>query len=121
MDAGKRNEEAIFYATMEIDSPRERSAFVKSACGEDAELLRRVEGLLKFHYDDDRFLKSPPAGTDITLDNSPLTEEPGTKIGRYKLLQLIGEGGHGSGPGYRDTSCFSFHDLFLIVHYCCIA
>jgi WD40 repeat protein/serine/threonine protein kinase len=95
MDAENRNEEAIFKAAIEIDSAIERAAFVKSACGEDAELLRRVEDLLKFHYDDDQFLKSPPAGANITLDTSPLTEGPGTKIGRYKLLQLIGEGGFG--------------------------
>jgi len=95
MNDDKKNEEAIFKAAIEIDSPEERNAFVKSACGEDTELLRRVEGLLKFHYDDDRFLASPPACEDITLDTSPLTEEPGTKIGRYKLLQRIGEGGFG--------------------------
>ncbi|MHC4623977.1 MAG: protein kinase domain-containing protein, partial [Planctomycetota bacterium] len=41
------------------------------------------------------FLKSPPVAVDDTLDDLPLTEGPGTKIGRYKLLQLIGEGGFG--------------------------
>jgi serine/threonine protein kinase len=33
---------------------------------------------------------------DVTLDNISSFEAPGTKIGRYKLLQLIGEGGFGS-------------------------
>ncbi len=32
---------------------------------------------------------------DATLDNPSLIEGPGTKIGRYELLQLIGEGGMG--------------------------
>ncbi|UCG59647.1 MAG: protein kinase, partial [Phycisphaerales bacterium] len=95
MNADRRKEEAIFKAAIEIDSPEERAAFVKSACGEDAKLLRRVENLLKSHYDDDHFLTSPPNCSGITLDNSPLTERPGTKIGCYKLLQLIGEGGFG--------------------------
>jgi len=95
MNDNKKNEEAILKAAIEIDSPQKRAVFIKSACGEDAELLRRVEGLLKFHYDDDRFLTSPPACNGITLDSSPLTEGPGTKIGHYKLLQLIGEGGFG--------------------------
>jgi hypothetical protein len=89
------NEESIFSAAIEIESPIERAAFVKSACGDDAELQARVEGLLRIHYKDKSFLKSPPAGTNTTLDTSPLVEGPGTKIGRYKLLQLIGEGGFG--------------------------
>jgi serine/threonine protein kinase len=95
MAVEEKNEEAVFNAAIEIDSVTERAAFVKSACGDDAKLLARVEALLKVHYEDKRFLKSPPAGMDSTLDSSPLTEGPGTRIARYKLLQLIGEGGFG--------------------------
>jgi len=91
----EKNEEAIFNAAIQIDSPTERAALVKSACGDDARLLARIEALLKVHYEDHRFLKSPPAGVDGPLDSSPLTEGPGTRIGRYKLLQMIGEGGFG--------------------------
>jgi serine/threonine protein kinase len=90
-----KNEEAIFNAAIEIDSPAERAAFVKSACGDDTTLLARVEAMLKVHFEDESFLKSPPGGMDVTLDAGPLTEGPGSRIGRYKLLQLIGEGGFG--------------------------
>lgn len=95
MCAEHKNEEAIFNAAIKIDPPAERAAFVKSACGDDDALLARVEALLKAHYEDKSFLNKPPVGINSTLD-SPLTEGPGTRIGRYKLLQLIGEGGFGA-------------------------
>jgi serine/threonine protein kinase len=91
----KRGEEAIFNEAVRIRSDTERAAFIKSACGDDTALLARVEALLKVHFGDESFLKSPPAGVASTLDAGPLTEGPGTKIGWYKLLQLIGEGGFG--------------------------
>jgi WD40 repeat protein/serine/threonine protein kinase len=93
MTSEHKNEEAIFDAALEIKDAAERSAYLKSACGRDAELLARVEALLKVHYEDKNFLESLPVG--VTFDDSPLTEGPGTKIGRYKLLELIGEGGFG--------------------------
>jgi serine/threonine protein kinase len=91
----RKDEEAIFNKAIKIKAAAERAAFVKSACGDDAALLVRVEAMLKVHFEDENFLKSPPGGMDVTLDAGPLTEGPGTKIGRYKLLQLIGEGGFG--------------------------
>ena len=62
---------------------------------DDTTLLARVEALLKVHFEDQTFLESPPVSVDGTLDAPPLTEGPGIRIGRYKLLQLIGEGGFG--------------------------
>jgi serine/threonine protein kinase/tetratricopeptide (TPR) repeat protein len=90
-----KHEVSIFNEAIGIKSSAERAAFIKSACGDDAALLARVEALLKVHFEDKSFLRSPPAGIDSTLDAPPLTEGPGMKIGRYKLLQLIGEGGFG--------------------------
>jgi serine/threonine protein kinase/uncharacterized protein HemY len=91
----RKDEEAIFNEAIKIKAAAERAAFVKSACGDDAALLVRVEAMLKVHFEDKSFLKSPPGGMEVTLDSGPLTEGPGTRIGRYKLLQLIGEGGFG--------------------------
>jgi len=67
---------------------RERDAFLDGACGVDADLRARVDALLRAHDEVGEFLKEP-AVADVS-------EGPGTRIGRYKLLQLIGEGGMGA-------------------------
>ena len=81
--------------------PGERAAFLAGACRGDPELLRRVEALLRAHDRAGRFLEEPAvelpraAGTEDVAP--PRSEEaPGDRIGPYKLLQLIGEGGMGS-------------------------
>ncbi len=88
----KKDEEKIYYDAVAMP-PAERMAFIKGACGNDTDLLARVEALLKAREVDDDFLIDPVPDSEITLDTSPLSEEPGTVIGRYKLLEQIGEGG----------------------------
>ena len=95
MDAEHKDEEAIFKAAFKLKSPTERAAYLKKACGNDANLLARVEALLKAYNEAGNFLESGPPGVDGTLDAGSLSEGPGTRIGRYKLLELIGEGGFG--------------------------
>jgi WD40 repeat protein/serine/threonine protein kinase len=88
-------EEAIFQAALEIHAADQRSAYLEAACGDQIELQRRVEALLR-RYEEaegplDRLGFNPLATADY-----PLTEHPGTVIGPYKLLQQIGEGGMGT-------------------------
>src|SRR5947207_8674839 len=74
----------------------ERSAYLQRACGADAELHQRVERLLKAHDHAGDFLEHPPP--EAVAEASPkisVGEKPGDRIGRYKLLQQIGEGGCG--------------------------
>jgi serine/threonine protein kinase len=53
-----------------------------------------VEALLKAHDEPGTFSDSLPFGAEVA-ENRPITEEPGTVIGPYKLLEQIGEGGFG--------------------------
>jgi hypothetical protein len=97
---------ALFAAALTRESPEERAAYLDEACAGDAELRRRVESLLRAHADAGSFLEKPPAAPGITTDAAagqwidrdapPPAEAPGTRIGPYKLLQKIGEGGMGT-------------------------
>ena len=84
-------EKDLFNAALE-QPPEERSAFLRGACHGNDELRRRVEELLQAFEGSSKIL----AGDPTTVHQAaPLTEGPGTVIGRYKLLQRIGEGGCG--------------------------
>jgi serine/threonine protein kinase len=91
-DHGK-DEEAIFYQALELAAPAARVAYVKEACGDDKDLIERVRALLKADGMEDGFLEEPPTILDAPAPSAVLTEGPGTVIGRYKLLEKIGEGG----------------------------
>src|SRR5437762_9326795 len=85
--------ETIFNQAMELPAPRERSAFLDRACGDDAELRQCVDALLAAHDAAEDVLRLPYG--QRTLEAPVLSERPGTTIGRYKLLEQIGEGGFG--------------------------
>ena len=74
----------------------ERTAFVDE-CSPDSQVRDRLTILLEAHDEASDFLESPAVRAPIDLTTqSPLAEGPGTTIGRYKLLELIGEGGFGA-------------------------
>jgi serine/threonine protein kinase len=86
-------EQSIFLAALELPTPAERAAYLKGTCGADAALLANVQELLAAHENGDDFLDRPPP--NVTVDEQPVTERPGSVIGPYKLLEQIGEGGFG--------------------------
>src|SRR5205814_9803837 len=81
-----------FEQARNIGWPDERLGYVKGACGHDPARLQRVQGLLQAHEQAESFL--PDQRSDATTVTS-VSEKPGDHIGRYKLLQKIGEGGCG--------------------------
>ena len=85
---------AIFDAAVEL--PRGmRAAYLQEACGDDEVLRLRVEALLGAHDSAGTFMGRPAVSPQReTLPAGP-AEKVGDHIGRYKLLQQIGEGGCG--------------------------
>src|SRR5690349_3893276 len=82
------HEEEIFNAAAALPEA-ERAAFLENACAGQPALLDRVEALLRSH-DMIGFME------DCTgAPHAPAAEQEGERIGRYRLLQQIGEGGFG--------------------------
>jgi eukaryotic-like serine/threonine-protein kinase len=99
------NEESLFHEAL-AKPACERAAFLDAACGGDPELRRRLVVLLQAHDQPGSLLDRTAAEAGATSDLAagrwidpadvrPLIEGPGTRIGPYKLLQQIGEGGMG--------------------------
>ena len=87
----------MFEAALRLP-PEQREAYLEQACAGDAALRQRIQALLQAHEGQKDFLTTgaSAAGRTISLAVSlPPAEQPGTRIGPYKLLQQIGEGGCG--------------------------
>ena len=79
----------LFDAASELSADG-RAALLEAQCGTDVQLRQDVESLLKAHDEAGGFFANP-GGAALPAD-----AQVGQTIGRYKLLQLIGEGGFGS-------------------------
>jgi eukaryotic-like serine/threonine-protein kinase len=102
-------EESIFVGALEIVTPTERVLYLDRECAGDSELRHRVETLLGAHEQSGDLLDPPAGGPaeggrhDLRQvlglaalpSRRPIAEGPGARIGPYKLLHSIGEGGMG--------------------------
>lgn len=85
----------LFNEALE-QAPDRRTPFLRARCGGDAALLSRVERLLAAHERGAAFMTSPTDGPSSAPKAEAPIEGPGSVIDRYRLLELIGEGGFGS-------------------------
>lgn len=92
-----RSERELFFEALDRTTPEERTAFLEEACGQDVKLRARVEALLARHFEDDSFILEPAGNAITNLDpEAAFVEQPGMVVGRYKLLEKLGEGGFGA-------------------------
>ncbi len=91
------NEEEILFEEAAALPAEERAAYLDAACAGNPEMRARLDGLLRSHeasgFMEDR--TAAPFPLAASSHAHVPAEEFGTVIGRYKLLQEIGEGGFG--------------------------
>ncbi len=91
MSLDQSNEETILEQALSFASVEDRIAYLQGVCKGDSQVRAQVESLIAAHLAAGNFL----SGTGGLPSPSISEAGQGTHIGRYKLLQKIGEGGMG--------------------------
>jgi serine/threonine protein kinase len=107
VNTAKKLEDALFFTALNLPDVEQRNRFLDQACAGDQTLRATVEALLAAQGEAEHFFAKGASGLQLppeevseavkqgTAENTFADEQIGTKIGPYKLLQKLGEGGCG--------------------------
>jgi len=96
MSASRHDNEAIFHAARAVADAGRRREYVREACGGDEARIAHLEALLAAADTADSLLDRPAECDTLAVVEPSTTENGGTAIGPYRLLEPIGEGGMGT-------------------------
>lgn len=107
MNVSRQMQDAVFQAALDLKDAATRQQFLDKACAGDARLRDSVEQMLADHAKAETFfaekipaVRASMGTADQLLSPAPTPaklpdEQEGKRIGHYKLLQRLGEGGCG--------------------------
>ncbi|MCB1055968.1 MAG: serine/threonine protein kinase [Acidobacteria bacterium] len=90
-----REIEELFFAAERLP-PAERSALLDERCGDRHELRRQVERLLAAAETEHDRIAEVVGRAAADVDGAALVEEDDGRVGAYRLLEVIGQGGMGT-------------------------
>ena len=88
------HEETLFNEALEIQDPRARAEYLNQACNGNDELRQRVERLIRL-FPQGEMLEPTSDGVEHAPPPTLVRDHVGDRIGPYKLLEKLGEGGMG--------------------------
>ena len=107
MNATKQLEDAVFFTALNLSDLEQQKLFLDQACASNPKLRAAVEELLSAQGKAEHFFSKGASALNLPADEIPaalkegisdktfVDEQIGTKVGPYKLLQKLGEGGCG--------------------------
>jgi len=94
--------DALFQGALE-QSPAMRAEFLAEACGDDRELRREIDDLIRAHEESQDYWRDSGgliarvrADLGSALDMKPEESEDPERVGPYRLIRRVGRGGMGT-------------------------